>query len=228
MLPVSVGLFHTLAVPFLANVTIKHSTNAWLHSHKEKYPLRYKDGRVSSQGQQVTAYPHSDVNNVFVIEPADPELFPKVGVYESSELEEERNVRYIKNHDVVRLRHFLSDTYVITHDVASPLTTTNMEITTLSPDEADQRYEESLWEVVISVDGGKKQAPNGTLVVSRRHNILFVNIRHSVALYSSKNVLPEWGFKQQEVNGNKKVNSISGNEWVIDTIEHERIVNGNI
>jgi dolichyl-phosphate-mannose-protein mannosyltransferase len=188
--------------------------------------LRYKDGRVSSQGQQVTAYPHDDVNNVFVIEPADPELFTRIKKHVPSDLEKKRNVRYLINHDVVRLRHFVTDTYLITHDVASPLTKTNMEITTLSPELADQRYEESLWEIVIAVNGGRKQAPNDTQVMSRKHNILIVNIRHNVALHGSKDVLPEWGFKQQEVNGNKKVVGASGNEWVIDTIQHERIVNG--
>jgi dolichyl-phosphate-mannose-protein mannosyltransferase len=188
--------------------------------------LKYKDGRISSEGQQVTCYPHQDVNNIFVLEPADPEMFSKAKEYVPSELEEERNVRYLKNHDVVRIRHVLTDTYVITHDVASPLTTTNMEITTLSPEKADQRYDESLWEVVIAINGGKKQAPNDTEIMSRRHSLIFVNVQHNVAIYSSKNLLPDWGFKQQEVNGNKKTVSVSGNEWVIDTVEHERIVNG--
>ena len=188
--------------------------------------MRYKDGRVSSQGQQVTAYPHADLNNLFVIEPADPELFPKIGKYEPSDLEKERNVRYIKNHDVVRIRHFMTDTYLITHDVASPLTNTNMEVTTLPPDQADQRYDESLWEIIVFVNGEKKMAENKTTLTSRRDSITIVNIRHTVALFSSKNTLPEWGFKQQEVNGNKKIDKISGNEWSIDTVEHERIVNG--
>ena len=211
-------------MPFSANITIKHSTRAWLHSHKEKYPLRYKDGRVSSQGQQVTAYPHVDLNNIFVLEPADPELFAKIGKFVPSEIEAERNVRYLKNHDVVRLRHFMTDTYIITHDVASPLTTTNMEITTLPPEEADQRYEESLWEVVIAKDGKRDAALNET-IFSRRNNIAIINIRHNVALFTTKALLPEWGFKQQEVNGQKKTGA-KGTEWVIDAIEHERIVDG--
>lgn len=36
---------------YFDTVTIKHKdTKVLLHSHAEKYPLRYDDGRVSSQG----------------------------------------------------------------------------------------------------------------------------------------------------------------------------------
>ena len=35
-------------------VTIKHKdTKVFLHSHVERYPLRYEDGRISSQGESV-------------------------------------------------------------------------------------------------------------------------------------------------------------------------------
>ncbi len=39
-----------------ANVTIKHvPLSVYLHSHVDRYPLRYEDDRVSSQGQQVVS-----------------------------------------------------------------------------------------------------------------------------------------------------------------------------
>ena len=50
----------TKNVNFYDIVTIRHkSTEAFLHSHEDRYPLRYEDGRVSSNGQQVTGYIHA-------------------------------------------------------------------------------------------------------------------------------------------------------------------------
>ena len=54
-------------------ITLRHrGTNAYLHSHADRYPLEYEDGRISSQGQQVTAYEHQDANNQWQILPLDP------------------------------------------------------------------------------------------------------------------------------------------------------------
>lgn len=36
---------------YFDTVTLRHKdTKVFLHSHPERYPLRYEDGRVSSQG----------------------------------------------------------------------------------------------------------------------------------------------------------------------------------
>lgn len=38
-------------IRYFDTITMRHKdTNAFLHSHVEKYPLRYDDGRISSQG----------------------------------------------------------------------------------------------------------------------------------------------------------------------------------
>jgi dolichyl-phosphate-mannose--protein O-mannosyl transferase len=37
---------------YLDTVTIKHKdTKSFLHSHLDRYPLQYEDGRISSQGR---------------------------------------------------------------------------------------------------------------------------------------------------------------------------------
>ncbi|KAI0244306.1 Dolichyl-phosphate-mannose--protein mannosyltransferase 4 [Massospora cicadina] len=95
----------SLPVRYGDNVTLLHKDiKAYLHSHPERYPLRYDDGRISTQGQQVTAYPHNDVNNFWRIHPAGP-------------LDEEGPV---KNGDVIRLEHISTSSFLMTHDVASP------------------------------------------------------------------------------------------------------------
>jgi dolichyl-phosphate-mannose-protein mannosyltransferase len=36
-------------------ITLKHKdTKVFLHSHPERYPLRYDDGRISSQGKHTS------------------------------------------------------------------------------------------------------------------------------------------------------------------------------
>lgn len=92
-------------------------TSAFLHSHTEKYPLRYDDGRVSSQGQQVTGYPFNDTNNHWQIVPI-------------KDLPETGRGRVVRNNDIIQLLHVNSDSYLMTHDVASPLTSTHQEVTT--------------------------------------------------------------------------------------------------
>ncbi|KAJ3118497.1 hypothetical protein HDU96_001316 [Phlyctochytrium bullatum] len=215
------ALLLILAVPYGAKITIKHRENSvFLHSHVDKYPLRYDDGRISSQGQQVTGYPHRDPNNEWEIIPVDPKLYPAASDYTWSTQEKERGVRYLRHEDIVRLRHIVTDSFLLTHDVASPLTTTNMEITTYASSE-DQaaRYTDTLWKVDVTDGEGNMK------VHSRRSHFRLVSVPHKVAIHASKSLLPDWGFGQSEINGNKNQLE-SSNVWYIEEVIHERIVNG--
>ncbi|KAI8818483.1 Dolichyl-phosphate-mannose-protein mannosyltransferase-domain-containing protein [Fimicolochytrium jonesii] len=208
------------AIPYFANVTLKHrDTKAFLHSHVDKYPLRYKDNRVSTQGQQVTGYPHRDANNHWIFVPVDVEKYPAAPKYEPTEEEISRNVRYVRHNDFLRLQHARTGSFLVTHDVASPLTPTHMEMTTLIGDVAESRYNETLWRVDV-VDGEV-----GDKVRSKRSHLKLINAHHNVAVHCHKGILPEWGFGQQEVNGNKN-QAEKFNIWWIDEVHHERIVDG--
>ncbi|KAI9351121.1 Dolichyl-phosphate-mannose-protein mannosyltransferase-domain-containing protein [Zopfochytrium polystomum] len=211
-----------VAIPYGANVTLKsREQSVYLHSHVDRYPLRYDDGRISSEGQQVTGYPHKDANNFFTIVELDPVLYPPATDIKLTEEEKKKNIRYLKSGDVVRLFHPLTNSYLLTHDVASPLTTTNMEITTISATAADHdaRYNDTLWRFDV-IDGEV-----GDKMKTRRSHFKLVSIPHRVAVFANKGVLPEWGFGQKEINGNKNLND-KGNNWYIDELEHPRIVNG--
>ncbi|RKO83191.1 Dolichyl-phosphate-mannose-protein mannosyltransferase-domain-containing protein, partial [Blyttiomyces helicus] len=141
------------AVPYYSNVTFKHrDTSVFLHSHIDRYPLRYEDARVSSAGQQVTGYPHRDTNNFWVVEPVDLEHYPPAAAYTPTDEETTRGVRYLRHNDLVRLRHLRTTSHLVTHDVASPLTPTHMEMTSISPEDSLKRYNETLWRVEL-VDG---------------------------------------------------------------------------
>lgn len=182
-------------------ITLRHKdTKVYLHSHPDKYPLRYEDGRISSQGQQVTGYPFNDTNNQWQILPGTP----------TPELTQEG--KPVLNGDVVKLRHIVTDTVLLTHDVASPFYPTNQEFTTVPLDlAAGDRHNDTLFE--IRMEQGKTGQP------FRSHSGQFklIHFPTKVAMWTHTTPLPEWAFKQAEINGNKNVQQ-SSNIWYVDDI----------
>ncbi|KAG9810081.1 dolichyl-phosphate-mannose--protein mannosyltransferase, partial [Aureobasidium melanogenum] len=95
----------SVSIDYYDAINIRHKdTKVYLHSHPDKYPLRYDDGRISSQGQQVTGYPHNDTNNLWQIVPGTGAIPEETG-------------HRVHVGDVVRLRHLVTDTWLLTHDV---------------------------------------------------------------------------------------------------------------
>lgn len=187
-------------IPMYAKVSLQHvDTSHYLHSHVHKYPLRYDDGRVSSEGQQVNGYAHSDNNSIWSIIPA---------VISAKEAE----VGYGSS---FRLQHVNTGAFLVTHDVASPLTKTNMEVTCIEGESAEERFNETIWRIYDDGDGGK--------IKSKRDSFILINDKHNVALYTSKDLLPDWGFKMQETNGNKKTTE-NNNKWTFQTVMHESLI----
>ena len=182
-------------------ITMKHSdTEAYLHSHVAYYPMRYEDGRISSQGQQVTGYTHEDVNNQWEIIPTK-ELPERLG-------------QPVLLDDVVRLRHVMTNTWLLAHDVASPLYPTNEEITTVNEESANgEQYQKTLF----SFQPIKKNDA-GHVLKSQTVSFRIFHVDTSVAVWTHNDVyLPDWGFEQQEVNGNKKLTDPENN-WIIANI----------
>ncbi len=193
-----------LAVYYGANITLVHyGINNFLHSHVQTYPLRYDDGRVSSQGQQVTGYPHNDTNNVWQFVPVDGRI--------DDEGEEAGTLspRMVRHMDVVRLRHTNTGRYLLTHDVASPLTPTNMEVTCIDDED---RLNETYWRVEIQ--GGEDE--EGLATIDMRFRL--IHTVQPVALHMHKGSYGEWGFGQQEVNGNKAKKD-STNLWMVHGVQ---------
>ncbi|KAJ2893617.1 hypothetical protein MKZ38_008414 [Zalerion maritima] len=191
-------LANALNIQYYDSLSIRHKeTKVYLHSHEAKYPLRYDDGRVSSQGQQVTGYPHNDTNNYWQILPAvDDQVMGK----------------NVKNHDYVRLRHLGSDLILVSHDVASPYYPTNQEFTCVSQEDAyGKRAEDTLFEVRIE-HGKKKQD-----FKSVASHFKFIHKPSKVAMWTHPKPLPEWGFGQAEINGNKQI-APSSNVWIVEDI----------
>lgn len=195
----NVILQNAFTIEYYDQIVLKHKeTKAYLHSHPDTYPLRYDDGRVSSQGQQVTGYPYNDTNNWWEIIPLDDDK--KLG-------------RVVRNNDLVRLRHVVTDTMLLSHDVASPYYPTNQEFTTVPLDQAyGDRLQDTLFEVRI--ESGK---PNQEFKTVSSHFKLIHNPSKVAMWTHNEKPLPDWGFKQQEINGNKQI-APSSNVWLVEDI----------
>lgn len=190
-------------------ITMKHKgTGAFLHSHVDRYPLKYDDGRISSQGQQVTGYPYNDTNNIWQVVPSNDER-DMVNVED----------RPIRHKDVVRLLHVNTDTYLMAHDVASPLMPTNEEFTTW-PANDSTRLEDTLFE--FQLDGMSDSSRAAWKSKSGWFRLIHVPTRVSLWTHT-ETPLPDWGFNQQEINGNKNALDKSAMWYVEDLYPDEGV-----
>lgn len=197
-------------VNFYDVITIKHKeTDAFLHSHLFDYPLRYEDGRISSNSQQVTCVldennnESEDINNHWEILPTSDVIDKNVAVF---------------TNDIVRFRHVATGGYLLTHDVASPLKPTNEEFTIASEEDANgSHYNETLFRLRFSAAGssGKNKKK---VVKSKATPMKIIHVDTVVAMWTHDDeLLPEWGFGHQEVSGNKKIQD-RDTIWTFDGI----------
>ncbi|KAF2739142.1 PMT-domain-containing protein [Polyplosphaeria fusca] len=148
----------SVGIEYFDSITIKHKeTKVYLHSHPDKYPLRYDDGRISSQGQQVTGYPHNDTNNHWQLLPTK-ELPSNEGQHANG-----------------------------------------------------ARFNDTLFE--IKVDNAK----GGQDFKTMSSHFKLVHVPTKVAMWTHTTPLPDWAYKQAEINGNKNVQQTS-NVWYVDDI----------
>lgn len=191
-------LANSLDIQYFDTLTIRHKdTKAYLHSHEDRYPLRYDDGRVSSQGQQVTGYPFNDTNNQWQILPATNE-------FEAGDR--------VSNFQLVRLRHLVTDKFLLSHDVASPYYPTNQEFTCVPAEEAlGSRANDTIFE--IRIENAKRDADFKSVA----SHFKLIHFPSKVAMWTHTKALPDWAYKQQEINGNKQVGQ-SSNLWLVEDI----------
>lgn len=205
-------LEHSIELHAFDSISLKHrGTNAFLHSHPERYPHKYDDGRISSDGQQVTGYPHEDSNNFWQIMP--------VGQVDDDDGFFNVTRRLLRHKQHIRLLHVNSNSYLLAHDVAAPLMPTNEEITTFPAAELDADQEakdNTVFE--LHIDGGIE---GETTWSSRRSWTRLIHVPTRVAVWTyPSGELPEWGFRQLEVNGNKNALDKTA-VWVVDDVKHD-------
>lgn len=148
----------------------------------------------------MTGYPFNDTNNHWIILPATP---PTDGQHTNLP---------VKNGDLVKLRHVVTNTDLLSHDVASPWFPTNQEFTTIEIEKSEgERHNDTLFE--IKLDTGKKGQHFRTMAGLFK----LVHNPSKVAMWTHTKALPDWGYKQQEINGNKNL-AQNSNLWVVEEI----------
>ncbi|PPQ91880.1 hypothetical protein CVT25_000755 [Psilocybe cyanescens] len=196
-------LLNSKEIHYYDTVVMRHKeTRVYLHSHVERYPLTYADGRISSQGQQVTGYGHNDTNNHWKIIPT--KALPETG-----------RGRIVRNEDVVQLLHVNTQTHLLTHDVASPLMPTNQEFTTWSKDD-HSRHNDTLFQLVLA------SGNPGEAWKTKSGHFRLIHVPTKVSMWTHAEQLPDWAFKQQEVNGNKNPTEKTAT-WYVDEIITEAL-----
>lgn len=169
-----------------------------MHSHPDHYPLKYDDGRISSKGQQVTGYQFEDSNNEWQILPL-------------KNISSKASDRIVRNKDIIQLVHLNTNTTLLTHDVASPLTPTNTEFTTIARDN-----EERFPETKFRIEFNKKK--EGKKLKSKSSIFKLVHLGTNVAMWThAEPTLPDWASSQQEINGNKNL-ADKTNWWTVDEL----------
>lgn len=187
-------------------ITIKHKdTEAFLHSHDLKYPLRYENGRISSNLQQVTC----------VFDQNDKEKSDAFSQWQIIPTTNDQRRDAVYTNDIVRFKHIGTGGFLLTHDVASPLKSTNEEFVVVHGDTAVQRYNETLFRLRFADKGNQDKRK---LVKTKATGMRILHVATVVAMWSHNDeLLPDWALEQQEVSGNKKIPD-KDNIWTFDTI----------
>ncbi|KAM8934830.1 protein O-mannosyl-transferase 1 [Pelodytes ibericus] len=179
-----------LEVAYGSQITLRNTLGkpvpCWLHSHKNTYPVRYEGGRGSSHQQQVTCYPYKDVNNWWIIkDPARQEMVVR------------SPPRAIRHGDTVQLVHGMTARFLNTHDVAAPFSPYSQEISCYI-DYNVSMPAQTLWKVEIV--NRESDTDTWKTIVSE---VKLVHVNTSAALKLSGAALPDWGYRQLEVVGDK-------------------------
>lgn len=150
-------------------------------------------------GQQVVGNKQPDLGSYWRILPAISE--PGVDM----------NTQYVRNNDVIQLEHIATGSLLLTHDVASPWTRTNQEVTTTKD---ESKLENTFFRVVINDgDPSSFEEPWSTLTKS----VFLIHAKTNVGLKVHPKELPDWGNFHYEVNGEKNA-MLATNLWVATDI----------
>ncbi|XP_021547445.1 protein O-mannosyl-transferase 1 isoform X2 [Neomonachus schauinslandi] len=179
-----------LEVAYGSQVTLKNvfgkPVPCWLHSHQSTYPMIYENGRGSSHQQQVTCYPFKDVNNWWIVK--DPGRH---------QLVVSNPPRPVRHGDVVQLVHGMTTRFLNTHDVAAPLSPHSQEVSCYV-DYNISMPSQNLWR--LDIVNRESDTEVWKTILSE---VRLVHVNTSAVLKLSGAHLPDWGFRQLEVVGEK-------------------------
>lgn len=184
-----------------SEVTIRHAgtTGGYLHSH----PHMYETG---SKQQQITLYPHLDLNNVWVIE-------------EYNATEPPTTWKPLTDRTKIRLRHKLTHKRLHSHDEKPPVLTQDWmhEVTGYGFDGFEGDANDDFVVEIVKKHSKPGEAQERVRALETKFILKHAMTGYSLFSYNKK--LPDWGFKQQEV-----VCALQGiashQEWYVEANEN--------
>ncbi|ORX48846.1 glycosyltransferase family 39 protein, partial [Hesseltinella vesiculosa] len=184
------------AIDYFDVIAFSHKeSNYYFHGSDERYPLHYEDARISSNGRIVSAAKEMDENCMWRVLPTG-----------------EKTEGRVMNGDVIQLQHVNTKRVLRTHDVASPLLATNMEMTLVSKNKV-KKYEDTLFKVQLHET---EELPWS----SKIQTFKLISVAHSVGVSTSQKFLPDWAEGRHDVNGNKALKSNS-NTWIVQHVDNK-------
>ncbi|KAF4789178.1 Protein O-mannosyl-transferase 1 [Turdus rufiventris] len=214
-----------LEVAYGSQITLRNvlgkPVQCWLHSHTNTYPIRYENGRGSSHQQQVTCYPFKDVNNWWIVK--DPGM---------QQLVVSNPPRPVRHGHIVQLVHGITTRYLNTHDVAAPLSPHSQEVSCYIDynismpaqnlwrvEIVNRESDSDVWKTILSevrfvhVNTSAVLKASGVMFMCLQlllHAVLVISealLRNSYTTITNNRLsgasLPEWGYRQLEVVGEK-------------------------
>uniref|UniRef100_A0A8C6JD87 Protein O-mannosyl-transferase 2 n=1 Tax=Melopsittacus undulatus TaxID=13146 RepID=A0A8C6JD87_MELUD len=171
---------HNMSVPehlaYGSMVTMKNLRMAggYLHSHWHLYP----EG-IGARQQQVTAYLHKDLNNLWIVKKHHSDTDPSIPV------------EFVRHGDIIRLEHKETSRNLHSHQHEAPLTRKHFQVTAYGINGTGDSND--FWR--IEVVGRKAEK----LIRVLRSQVRLIHVATGCILGSSGKILPKWGWEQLEV-----------------------------
>ncbi|OBZ65723.1 Dolichyl-phosphate-mannose--protein mannosyltransferase 2 [Grifola frondosa] len=198
-------------IAFGSKVTLKNM--GWggglLHSHVQTYP-------VGSEQQQVTCYHYKDENNDWVVLPR----------WDEAEYDPNAPIKFLKDGDVIRLRHAPTTRNLHSHPIPAPVSKLNHEVSCYGNATIGDFQDYWVVEVVDDIHRGSKDKYDTVHSLTTR-----LRFRHqSLGCYlrAANAILPQWGFKQVEVSCDKENNPKDVHTyWNVESHWNDRLPAGD-
>lgn len=193
-----------------STITLRHvnTQGGYLHSH----PHLYETG---SKQQQITLYPHKDVNNDWLVENITR---PEDGI----RYQDREDPVLIEDGAIIRLKHVATHHRLHSHDVRPPVTEQDYqnEVSAYGYEGFDGDANDNFRVEIIKDQSRKGPARERLRAMETKFRL--VHTMTGCILFSHSVKLPKWGFEQQEVTcvrGPSFANSI----WQIEQNSHPHL-----
>ncbi|KXN91163.1 Dolichyl-phosphate-mannose--protein mannosyltransferase 1 [Leucoagaricus sp. SymC.cos] len=205
------GMADTFAdIALGSQVSIRHvnTQGGYLHSHPHAYP-------GGSKQQQITLYPHRDMNNDWRIMNATVDGYPDFD-YEVEPL------HFVHPHMRIKLLHISTGKHLHSHDIRPPVSDVDFQNEVSGYGMPGFQGDANDDWIVELEDGDKRDDESYKRLRTLRTKFRLRHMLTGCYLFSHKVKLPDWGYEQQEVTCNK--NAVRENSlWYIETAEHPQL-----